>query len=416
MHTQMKAPIRQPVVVVAPHLIHPAVSGGDILLERVARYLSQHAPFIDLIGCNSVRRYRAAEVEREESFTNRFRPKWKAAVRTLVYRSHYLHERFNTHSIRRIVGEQLAKEHYGIILASYLTSVPLLAHPIDARCFVLTQNDEFKWFEDLGQTSGNFISRAVARLSLQWLYREVPRLASQAVFIHVSENDRDGFERVVPGHRHLIISVGTDLDAPKDWHSVSQSSRVIISYIGSLGVRMALDALKHFHDRFESFLRSSFDPELVIRIIGSNPLPQIRNLCRENGWQLHADVSDDQFSKLLSESTFSLLPFAYATGAKLKLIRSLGSGVPFLSTLAAQPQGFLTPPGCCFSDDPRSWVSAIRAWRAQVDVDSARQQLFTIAEDYSWPVVVSKIAELIHSFQPETSGAGSTNSTVAPAQ
>lgn len=71
---------------------------------------------------------------------------------------------------------------------------------------------------------------------------------------------------------------------------------------------MALDALKHFHDRFESFLRSSFDPELVIRIIGSNPLPQIRNLCRENGWQLHADVSDDQFSKLLSESTFSLLP------------------------------------------------------------------------------------------------------------
>lgn len=388
---------REPVLVVAPHLIHPAVNGSDISLERVARYLSQYAPFTDLISCNSIRRYRDGEVEREQIFDNQLRSRWNAAIRTVLFRSHYLHERFNTSIITHKVGEQISMERYCVILASYLVTLPLLPTSIEARCFVWTHNDEFKWFEDLAQSSRNFIGRTVARLSLQWLYRQVPALARQAVFIHVSETDRDGFERVVADHRNLTVSVGTDIDATVNHKDCPKAERIVLTFIGTLGVRMALDALRHFHNKFQPTLRTTFREQLLVRVIGSNPLRSVRELCAKEGWDLRANVSDEELSTLLSESTFTFLPFAYATGSKLKLIRSLGSGVPFLSTLAARPPHFITPVGCCFSNDPNDWVKAVHAWQ-EANKESARKELLACAQTYAWPVVIEKMANSILAF------------------
>jgi glycosyltransferase involved in cell wall biosynthesis len=238
----------------------------------------------------------------------------------------------------------------------------------------------------------------VCRASHQWLRREVPGLASHAVFIHLTENDRAGFEQVAPGHSHIIASAGTDIDPLMNGNEVSKSDKIIISFVGTLQVQMAFDALRHFHDKFEGSLRAAFGNNLVLQVIGSNPAQAVRDLCREGGWQLYENVSDAKLSQMLAQSTFTMLPFAYATGIKLKLIRSLGSGVPFLSTLVARPPSFVAPPGCCFSNDPNDWVGAIRTWCEQPDLLSARKQLLTVAESFSWPVVVSKLADSIRQF------------------
>jgi hypothetical protein len=394
--------ILKPAMVIAPHLVFPEINGADISLERVARYLSQHAPFVDLIGCSSIRRYRGTEIEKEELFTNQLRSRPQAAIRTLLFRTHYLYERFNTPAIRRVISGQMIKEEYGVVLASYLVTAPLLPHLAPSqKCFIWTHNDEFKWFEDLKNSTRNLAGKAVSHLSLQWLYREVPRLASRAVFIHVSEKDRVGFEQFVPDHRHLVVSIGTDIDPIVNENQVLEPEKIIISFIGSLGVQMAFDALRHFHNNFEPELRASFGAKLIVQIVGSNPLQAVRDLCRKAEWQLFENVSDAVFSQILAQSTFTMLPFAYVTGAKLKLVRTLGSGVPFLSTLAARPPDFPTPPGCCFSDDPQDWVKAVRSWKSQNAVGPARRKLLTVAEGYSWRVVVGKMAQAIQQFSPE---------------
>jgi len=386
----------EPVLVVAPQLFLPARNGADISLEKVARHLSSHAKFVDLIGSHTIRRYRNAEVESDLPFSNQLHGKTSAGLRTVIFRTHYYHERFNNKRIRRVVREQMPKERYGIVLASYLTTLSLLPPALAGqRYFVWTHNDEFKWFEDLKNSSRSLLGKMACQLSLKWLRRELPRLATEAVFVHVTETDWSGFERVVPGHRHLIVSVGTDIDPPAVANHMSKSDKVVVSFIGTLGVRMALDALQYFHRVFESSLRDAFGENLVLQVIGSNPAQAVRDLCEKHGWNLYANVSETELSQRLSQSTFTMLPFEYATGIKLKLIRSLGGGVPFLSTLASQPPNFLAPPGCCFSNNPHDWVAAIQRWREQPDVNLARKQLLAIADGFSWPVVVSKMANSI---------------------
>lgn len=381
----MKWSITAPVVVIAPHLIHPARNGADISLERVARYLSLQATLVDLIGCDTVRRYEKGVLTRDTPFRNQLRSKRLSGLATILKRSHYLRERFNTPAIARVVARVIGSENYGTVLASYLTTLSLLPPPQKGQRFLVwTHNDEFKWFADLADRAGSPLGRAVARLSLNWLRREVPRLAPQAVFLHVTENDRLGFEQVVPGHRNLVIPIGTDIDADPTWPESRTGDPVILTFTGGLAMQMATDALQHFRTHFEPALRAAFGSRLRIRVVGSQPSAGVAKLLAQTDWRLHADVTDEELSRLLRESTFTILPFPYATGVKLKLVRSLGSGIPFLSTLASRFDR-LTPPGtCCCADDPSRWVAAIEAWIALPDKPAERRELLELANQYSW--------------------------------
>lgn len=386
----------RPTLVIAPHLVHPARMGSDISLERVARYLSLQAKHTDLISCDSVRRYEQGELVAETPLTNRLRSKPAAGIRTLLFRGHYFREKFNTPAIVAIVRKQLAAQSYGTVLASYLTTAPMLPRAqAGQRLLVWTHNDEFKWFRDLATTAPSWLGRLVARQSLYWLQRELPNLARHATLVHVTDDDRAGFDRELPGHANLVVAVGTDIDVAPNWPERKLDDPVVLSFVSSLAVQMAGDALRHFRSEIEPSLRRRFGFKLQVRVVGSSPSPAIQKLCAEGGWVLHSNVSDDDLARLLRESTFTILPFPYTNGIKLKLIRSLGSGVPFLSTRVCQPPGFVVPPGCCFDDDPQGWCTAIDALLERSDRRAMQQELLAIAQSYSWPAVVGRMAKAI---------------------
>jgi hypothetical protein len=384
-----------PVLVVAPEVTFPTRSGGDISIERVARHLSTHAEFVDLVSCQSIRRYQNAEVKTETAYVNQLRGALPAALRTLLYRSHYLHERFHTPSALRAIGRQFHQETYGMVLASFLVTLAEL--PEADRFFtVWTHNDEFKWCENI---ASNPLTGLVGRQSASWLRRQVPILAKKAVFLHVTEKDSQAYEKHVPGHRHLITGIGTDLDECSQWEGTPSDGPVILSFVGSLGVKMARDALSHFQEQFEPKLRAEFGPRLRIRVVGSQPGKEVTKICQAPGWELHPDVTDHELARLMRQSTFTILPFAYSTGIKLKLFRSLGNGTPFLSTNIARPESFSVPPGCCFSDQPGDWVATVRSWLARTDQPALRQQLYTMAKSYSWPAIVENLVTALAPFQ-----------------
>ena len=389
-------PTLKPVLVVAPHLCFPARNGSDIYQERVARHLSSHAEYVDLVACQVVRRYRNLEIETETHFDNQMRSKTAAALRTLFFRSHYYAERFNTAAVVAAVRNQTGSTDYATIIASYLTTLATLPAPGQGQSrLVCTHNDEFKWFEDIIRTAGNPLTRQVASFSLKWLKRKVPALVKSAVMVHVSTADWQGFDQVAPGHRHLVVSLGTDIDSLPQWPTDGGSEKIKLTFMATLGVKMATDALQHFRESFEPKLRAAFGANLEIRVVGSKPAPSVIELCRLAGWQLFPDVAEPDFVRLLHESTFTLLPFPYSTGIKLKLIRSLGGGIPFLSTTASRPPHFPVLPGCCFSDDVADWVAAIKTWQESRGHAEARREMLAVAQAYSWPAVVAKLAENI---------------------
>lgn len=196
----------------------------------------------------------------------------------------------------------------------------------------------------------NFAARRVALNSYSWLRDNLNRLARGATLLHVSESDRAGYARIVPGHDSIIVAIGTDLDEAPEWPAAAPDDRVILSFVGALSVRMAADALQHFQTAFLPQLQRALGEKFVVRMVGSAPSLAVQKLARQPGWELYADVTDEQLARLPRESTFTLLPFPYATGVKLKLVRSLGSGVPHLSTLAAGRPDMPVPSCCCCSD------------------------------------------------------------------
>ncbi|MEM6783176.1 MAG: glycosyltransferase family 4 protein, partial [Bacteroidota bacterium] len=128
-------------------------------------------------------------------------------------------------------------------------------------------------------------------------------------------------------------------------------------------------------------------------VVGSAPPREVERLCTEHRWELYPDVSDERLRALYAEATCAILPFSYATGAKLKLLGALGHGVPYVATPAVAGQVEVPPRSCLISADPEAWARHVEGLAGGgLDMD-LRQALLREAERYSWPTVVAHMLE-----------------------
>jgi glycosyltransferase involved in cell wall biosynthesis len=168
-------------------------------------------------------------------------------------------------------------------------------------------------------------------------------------------------------------------------------------FIGALGIRMNLDALTHFAARYWPAFRARFGDAVTMTVAGSEPLKEVSELCAREGWGLAPNVSEERLGQLYAGATFSLLPFEYATGAKLKLLAALARGVPVLSTNAVGAQASLIAPPSLMADDPSEWVAHAARVREDGIDDHVRRQLRAVAETHSWDhsadLVISAISD-----------------------
>ncbi|HYE57694.1 MAG TPA: glycosyltransferase [Rhodothermales bacterium] len=372
------------LLLLAPHFEYPARNGADITHDELGRALSRHLPYVTLAGMRDVLRLEGGEVVRHTTFTGGMRPRLAAAARTVLFRSHYYKERFNTPAFARVAHEHLADPGYGSVLHSYLTTAALAPLPEPSRRhLVWTHNDEFAWFEDFARQNRNPVARLTARNSIRWIERFWAGHRSDLTLVHVTEADREGWARRLGPHRSAVVPIGVTLrGAAAPPRPAGAPLRLL--FVGALGVRMNLDALTHFAERFFPALRARFGDGLLVDVVGSKPLPEVADLCARHGWRLHPDAPDETLDALFADATFSLLPFAYATGAKLKLLKSLAYGVPFLGTEAVEAQRSLATPPNLLSDDPSAWADHAARVQAEGIGAAARTRLRALAEAHSW--------------------------------
>lgn len=393
------APTR-PLLMLAPNLEYPARNGSDVTLVELAPALSARAGRVVVVASRETVTYEHGREVQRAAHGGAMRSRRAAGVRTLVRRSHYYREKFNTPGFTREARTHLAKPEYEAVFHSYLTTADLVAPSDVARPHVVwSHNDEFKWFEDLRDSAKGPLGRAVATASLRWLRRFLGPRRHALTLLHVTEADRDGWERHVPGHRGTVVPIGVSLRgevAPP--RQPGGGVRLIFS--AALGVRMNLDALTHFAERFAPALRARLGDALQVHVVGSNPLPEVVALCAREGWALAPNVSEDEMDAQFRAALFSLLPFPYATGAKLKLLKSVAYGVPVLATPTVGAQADLVVPPSLLSDDPDEWVRHVVATRdAGIPADQ-RRSLRAIAEDHSWGTTADRVLEAIRPSPP----------------
>ena len=245
------APVRK-VLVLAPHLRYPCRNGGDILIDRKWSLYSRYAGQVDILSMSCYRSYVNGELRSEKPFENNNRSRLASALRTVLGCSHYLLQKNMTPEYcGRAISLVTSGEYDTLVCSLISTAWPLLVSGValPARRIIETQNDEMKWYRGIQKQSKSSPEKLAAFLSERWLRKKLGSF-SDWLLIHVSDEDRNGYNEVVGFHRSIVIPVGTDIESidfsaksPRDGDSV------VLLFSGSLSNNMNRDALANFESR-----------------------------------------------------------------------------------------------------------------------------------------------------------------------
>jgi hypothetical protein len=168
---------------------------------------------------------------------------------------------------------------------------------------------------------------------------------------------------------------------------------------------MNFDALDYFESRFYPIILQKAERPIKVVVAGSSPSQSVRQLCRRNRWELHADVSEDALSALYGRACFSILPFPYTNGAKLKLLYSISRGVPVLSTcnLSSQLVDSSEVFPSLFSDSPEQWAMHLNQYGFSRRYQENTERLLTYAGKYSWESVTRDFVENVEEMVSQVS-------------
>lgn len=375
------------LIVLAPHLIYPTRNGGDIYIDRISSHISRYRDEVLVLGVTQVITYKNGKLYEKTEFTNQLRPKNLAALRTLLFQSHYLLEKSLTTPYIEKAHEIIKQNRGAKVIYSFITTSSL--NLTDRESLVITQNDEIDIYKKQKNNARNLLQRLVASKSEDWLVNYLGKGTEKHIYAHITTSDKQAYDQYIPKHRSVIIPAGVDpqrIVKKSVW-----DGNIYLLFSGNLSVKMNLDALLHFRNVYWKLLYSRFFGKIKILVAGSNPSNDVCKLCNSERWKLFPNVSDEELLKLYKLATFGILPYPYTAGAKIKLLNNLAAGLPVLAT-ANIMNTFLNQnfyPNL-YSDDSSEWVNHISNFLETGVNTEMRRLCQQFTEQYSWGTIIEK--------------------------
>lgn len=376
----------------APHCQVPPMDGADRRTWRLFEGLRQAGVQGTLVGRNGIvtgpdRQPSPHRVGGETS-------KLSAAVRAILGGGDY----WQTKMLRRCVWEsveQLAGEQFTAVRVAFLYTTPLL-RPLRGRSLKLvidTHNYDPAIFGGFAAVARNPLTRLLCQRAIRTSRRALAALPAGTVLVHVSTADAEQWRRDRPDLRHEVVENGCDLQPRSSWPDYTAATKQLV-FVGSLSAQMNRDALVHFAKRFWPALRDS----ARLRVVGSNPPPELAKLCHSLRWELRANVSEAGLTEAYADAHYAILPFAYGAGSKLKLLEALGRGLPVLTTVAGAV-GVEGLPQCAQVSD------SVDTWRTNLNAGAGFtgekwQEGLDFARRYSWTSLAVRLKDVLETARP----------------
>lgn len=383
MRTKIAFNPKSAAIIFAPHLEYPTMNGSDIYVDRLGCYLSKFRQSVRIIGARTVTTYKNGKVSNQEEFENKPRTKIISAIRTNLFQSHYLYEKFLTQEFQEKSKEIYKQNSEALLIYSFLFTSAL--ELTSDQQVILTHNDEIIYYQNRFIHTRNPLGKMAARFSQNWILRLLKNLDPATILAHITKEDYQGYQKIIPGHKNFILPAGVEiapLEKQQPWDGI-----IRLMFCGSLSVNMNNDALNFFAEKYFPGLREAFKDKLKIWIAGSNPTPSIRELCAKLDWELFPNLPDQELKMKFRQATFSILPFQYTTGAKIKLLNSLAEGLPVLATrnMLLYPNQDFKPN--MYSDDVVDWVEHIRSFEKKGISKSQKTACQQFTRQFSWDAV-----------------------------
>jgi glycosyltransferase involved in cell wall biosynthesis len=202
-------------------------------------------------------------------------------------------------------------------------------HGIPGRRLVMAHNVESVIWQRYHETETNTFKRWY--IGKQWhkfrrFEREIVQHAD--LTLAVSDLDRLRFEEDMGATRVDVVDNGVDteyfhpFDTPRD--------PATLLFLGSLEWRPNIDGVNQLLDHVYPALGRKV-PHARLVIVGRNPSEEMRRRCTDvAGVELHANVADVR--PYLASASCLVVPLRIGGGSRLKILESLASGTPVIST------------------------------------------------------------------------------------
>jgi glycosyltransferase involved in cell wall biosynthesis len=111
-----------------------------------------------------------------------------------------------------------------------------------------------------------------------------------------------------------------------------RASRPTVVFTGILSYQPNVDAVLHFANELWPSVRAQV-PDAVFQIVGRSPLPEVLELRRHAGIEVHADVPSVQ--PFLIAAWIAVAPMRSGAGLKNKILEAWAAGTPTAMTAIA---------------------------------------------------------------------------------
>jgi glycosyltransferase involved in cell wall biosynthesis len=175
----------------------------------------------------------------------------------------------------------------------------------------------------------NFAKRTYSWRTAQQL-ASLERRALQEFDAHivVSKRDREKLLALNPNVPVYVIENGVDTAYSSDRGDTQVSGHRLL-FVGSMDYHANIDAAIDFVRNIWPGLHAR-KPQLVMTIVGKDPVPEVRALASKPGVEVTGTVDDVR--PLYREAVAAVIPLKVGAGSRLKILEAMAAGTPVIST------------------------------------------------------------------------------------
>jgi polysaccharide biosynthesis protein PslH len=273
-------------------------------------------------------------------------------------------------------------EHLCCLYAAKNQSAPIVlqAHNVEAKIWQRYCEVERSWAKR-------------AYMGEQWRkYAHFERAAFQSVqrVVCVSESDQALAHELYGPLPTSVVDNGVDVSYFGSVTPAAASNKIV--FLGALDWRPNLDAVDQLLSAIFPALRAIV-PQAELIVVGRRAPAQLQQrIAATPGAQLHADVPDVR--PYLADSAAMTVPLRIGGGSRLKILESLASGLPVVSTtIGAEGLALQNNRHIVIADDvagqARALADAIqKPARSQAMAAAGRSH---VAGRYAWPALAARL-------------------------
>lgn len=284
--------------------------------------------------------------------------------------------------LQKALDMLLLDEHYdAVIYESALIAGYRL--PAGVKCIVDQHNIEHELFWRTYQRETAWLRKWYNRLESRLLRPiEIERCRKADVVLTTSERDRLSLKSILPHNVIEVVPNGVDIEAFRCDSQEEVPGQII--FTGAMNYYPNIDAVIFFARRCWPLIQAQI-PGATWKIVGGNPLPEVRRLAELPGVTVTGSVPDVR--PYLAASTVAIAPLRIGGGTRLKILEALAMQKAVVST-SVGCEGLSVEPGkhLLVADQPETFAQAVVAFLNNPEMRAAYGNAgrALVEAEYSW--------------------------------